>query len=191
MRDMFKGVTLSNSNYSALLTGWAALPGLQRNIRFHGGNSKYNSNAASARDKLINKYGWKFTDGQHTVLIAIIAIIILIVCLFIMFSKKPALIINKKGIRNNTSITGKSFIPWDDITGFKETDDSGIQKILLVMVNDPDKYIKKIGSSAGNMYRDYLETFGTPIVINTNNFKTENSYLINALNRDFKKYKNT
>jgi uncharacterized repeat protein (TIGR02543 family) len=63
MSDMFYGVTLSTSNYSAILIGWAALPALQHGVGFHGGGSKYNAGAEAARDTLVNDYGWTITDG--------------------------------------------------------------------------------------------------------------------------------
>jgi surface protein len=63
MEYMFNNVTLSTSNYSAILIGWAALPSLQHNVNFHGGDSKYNAGAAAARATLIGTYGWTITDG--------------------------------------------------------------------------------------------------------------------------------
>ena len=63
MNWMFYNVTLSTANYSAILTGWAVLPSLQSGVNFHGGNSKYNAAAISARDTLTGTYGWTITDG--------------------------------------------------------------------------------------------------------------------------------
>jgi hypothetical protein len=63
MASMFSGVTLSTANYSALLTGWAALPSLQSNVTFDGGGSRYNTGAQAARDTLENTWGWTITDG--------------------------------------------------------------------------------------------------------------------------------
>jgi uncharacterized repeat protein (TIGR02543 family) len=63
MSSMFNGVTLSTSNYSAILIGWAALPSVQIGVNFHGGYSTYNAGAAAARQELISTYGWTITDG--------------------------------------------------------------------------------------------------------------------------------
>ncbi|MBT8253109.1 MAG: BspA family leucine-rich repeat surface protein [Flavobacteriaceae bacterium] len=62
MALMFEGVQLSTPNYDATLTGWAALPTLPPNITFSGGLSTY-CNSESARNTLINTYGWTITDG--------------------------------------------------------------------------------------------------------------------------------
>ena len=63
MSNMFTDVTLSTANYDALLVGWDALT-LQSNVTFHGGNSKYQSQAAvNARANMISSNSWSFTDG--------------------------------------------------------------------------------------------------------------------------------
>lgn len=61
MANMFANVTLSTSNYDALLMSWNALT-LQSNVPFHGGNSKYCA-GASARANIIASDGWTITDG--------------------------------------------------------------------------------------------------------------------------------
>lgn len=61
MTDMFAGVTLSTSNYDALLSGWSSLT-LQNNVIFSGGGSQY-CHSMFARDSLTNTFGWTITDG--------------------------------------------------------------------------------------------------------------------------------
>jgi surface protein len=65
MFDMFKNVTLSISNYDSLLNKWSQLT-LHSNHVFDGGNSKYSSAGAAARQKLITQFGWTITDGGQT-----------------------------------------------------------------------------------------------------------------------------
>lgn len=64
MTNMFLGMALSTANYDATLIGWAS-QAVQSNVPFHGGNSKYTAGGAAetARDTLINTYGWTITDG--------------------------------------------------------------------------------------------------------------------------------
>ena len=62
MSNMFNGVTLSQANYDALLSGWSA-QSLQSNVRFHGGNSQYSPSSQAARDTLTEAFGWTVTDG--------------------------------------------------------------------------------------------------------------------------------
>jgi surface protein len=73
MQRMFQGVTLSTPNYDNLLINWALLT-VQPDNLFHGGNSKYSSNAISARDLLNNTRGWDIIDGgMRTITLEIIS----------------------------------------------------------------------------------------------------------------------
>jgi len=61
--NMFGGITLSSTNYDALLIGWDA-QNLNTNLSFNGGNSEYCSTAAeTARNNMITSDGWTITDG--------------------------------------------------------------------------------------------------------------------------------
>ena len=62
MDDMFLDAGLSVENYDNLLRGWNELPSLQNGVTFHAGNSMYCS-GASARQNLINAYGWAINDA--------------------------------------------------------------------------------------------------------------------------------
>jgi len=61
IQDMFEGVTLSTSNYDALLNGWSTLT-LPHNILFNSGNSQY-CNGEIARQNIINNFGWIISDA--------------------------------------------------------------------------------------------------------------------------------
>jgi surface protein len=65
MYHMFEDVTLSPQNYDDLLIGWSELT-LQNGVIFDAGNSKYTSNAATARQYIIDTYGWNIVDGGFT-----------------------------------------------------------------------------------------------------------------------------
>ncbi len=63
MSDMFKNETLSTANYDATLTAWSMLP-LQNGVTFNAGNSEYSPGTAeTARQKIIDDFGWTIIDG--------------------------------------------------------------------------------------------------------------------------------
>ena len=66
MEAMFRDSGLSTANYDALLIGWSTIISpetpLKSNIQFSGGYSTY-CNGQSARNILINTYGWSITDS--------------------------------------------------------------------------------------------------------------------------------
>jgi hypothetical protein len=62
MTDMFTGVNISTSLYDSILNSWAS-QSVQHGVTFSGGYSQYSCAGQSARDTLINTYGWIITDG--------------------------------------------------------------------------------------------------------------------------------
>jgi surface protein len=62
MWKMFTGVTLTTANYSNLLDGWGDRQ-LQKNVHFHGGNSKYSGLGRFARINIIEQFNWTIEDG--------------------------------------------------------------------------------------------------------------------------------
>jgi hypothetical protein len=65
MAYMFYGVTLSESNYDAMLAGWSRQSLRKKvNFQFDGGYSRCSSSARAARQKLIADYGWIISDAD-------------------------------------------------------------------------------------------------------------------------------
>ncbi|MHA1727739.1 MAG: BspA family leucine-rich repeat surface protein, partial [Promethearchaeota archaeon] len=62
MGSMFYGVILATEHYDSLLQGWAGLS-LQSGVSFSAGNSLYSSAAATARQYIIDTYGWTIDDN--------------------------------------------------------------------------------------------------------------------------------
>lgn len=61
--DAFANTAISVVNYDLMLNAWANLP-LKNNVIFDPGVvTKYSSAGASARQFIINTYGWQFQDG--------------------------------------------------------------------------------------------------------------------------------
>jgi len=63
MSRMFGYTTsFSTENYDNLLIGWASLTSLQPNVIFDAPSTSY-CNGETARDYIINTYGWTITDA--------------------------------------------------------------------------------------------------------------------------------
>ncbi len=62
MTEMFRDATLSTANYDKLLIGWSK-QNTRYEVFFGGGDSKYSSAAASAREVLRIDKLWEITDG--------------------------------------------------------------------------------------------------------------------------------
>lgn len=57
-----QSVTISTTNYDALLNGWAS-QNVPNSISFHAGSSKYSSNGLASRTHLTGTHLWTITDG--------------------------------------------------------------------------------------------------------------------------------
>jgi surface protein len=61
MTNMFKQTALTSDNYDSILIGWAS-QNLQQDVPLGAGSTMYCS-GATARNTLVNTYGWTITDG--------------------------------------------------------------------------------------------------------------------------------
>ena len=82
-----------------------------------------------------------------------------------LFDKKAGLIIDEKGITDNTNGTSIGLIEWDDISGV-DVVKIGSTKILLLQTSNPEKFIAKATNrfSKKTMQVNH-KLYGTPISI--------------------------
>ena len=62
MDNMLSGSNLSVENYDSTLQAWATLPGLQNNVALGANNLNF-CNSETARNTLINNFGWTINDA--------------------------------------------------------------------------------------------------------------------------------
>ena len=63
MNEMLENTSLSSDNYDSTLIGWAS-QNLQQDVPLGAGSTMYCS-GATARNTLVNTYGWTITDGGY------------------------------------------------------------------------------------------------------------------------------
>lgn len=112
-----------------------------------------------------------FTSKTVIQIVGAMAILFFGLCLIILlksfFTKKFNLIINEKGIIDNSSFVSVGMISWDDITSIKSINVLST-KFLIIHVKDPNKYLNNQGSMKRKMLQRTLSTYGTPISISSN-----------------------
>ena len=107
--------------------------------------------------------------------------------LFKMFDKKPGLILNSSGIVDNASGVAAGFIPWPEVLG------SGVyevqkQKMLVIGVRDPQKYIDRGGALRRALNRANYKMTGSPVAIPSVALKVDFSELVSLFNRYHRRY---
>jgi len=81
-----------------------------------------------------------------------------------LFDNKPGLIINEKGITDNTNSSSIGLIKWSDITKISQKKVVST-KFLLVEIRNPEEYIEKANRLKKLTLRQNLNTYGTPITL--------------------------
>ncbi|MDA6071095.1 hypothetical protein NJT12_15880 [Flavobacterium sp. AC] len=81
-----------------------------------------------------------------------------------MFDNKPGLIINEKGITDNSNSSSIGLIKWSDITEISLGRVMSTQ-FLLIKVSNPEDYIQKANQMKKLLLKQNLKTYGTPITI--------------------------
>jgi hypothetical protein len=99
-----------------------------------------------------------------------------------LFDRKPGLVLSSAGILDNSSGVSAGLIPWSEITGFSVLQVQK-QKILIVGVADPEKYIEIGGSLKRVLNRANLKMCGSPIAITSNSLKIGFDELLDSCNQ--------
>lgn len=87
------------------------------------------------------------------------------------FSNKPGLVINDKGIIDNSNATSVGLIEWSDITGMKTLKISS-SKIIVIETSKPEKYIKRSKNIVSkNAMKANHRMYGSPLSIISNSLK--------------------
>jgi hypothetical protein len=111
-----------------------------------------------------------------------------------LLDKKPGIILNDKGIYDNTSSFNFGLIPWGDISKISEkiiqTSIFLKQRFIVIGVTDPEKYItRETNFLKRKLLISNSKSQGSPIYIVTNGLVTNHKDLLKLVTEYFEKYK--
>ncbi|AEJ20915.1 STM3941 family protein [Gracilinema caldarium] len=104
-----------------------------------------------------------------------------------LFDKKPGLILNGKGLIDNSSVVSAGFIPWSEVTGFSIFEIQK-QKMLVVGIRNPEKYIEHSSPLKRIINKANYNLCGSPVVITSNTLKMKFDELTSLCNQYFMRY---
>lgn len=104
-----------------------------------------------------------------------------------MIKMKPALVINKAGLFNDSNGVSGFNILWTDINRFQISQIKRT-KFILIYVKNPNKYLKKVGQIKRFMMKLNGKMSGTPLSITTNNLSITAEELLKILKENKKRY---
>ena len=99
-----------------------------------------------------------------------------------LFDSSPGLIIDERGITDNSSAFPGGFIPWADIAGF-EARQIYNQRILYVLLNDHQKYIAKFNPIKRALLTANMKIAASPVVINVSSLQIGFDELFSLVNK--------
>lgn len=98
---------------------------------------------------------------------------------------KPGLIINSKGIVDNSSAVSAGLVLWKDITQITTTNVMN-QRFLMLIVRNPQEYIdRQNGMVKRKAAQMNYKTYGSPISISANTLNTNFEELYQLLQQKF------
>ncbi|MDQ0478270.1 STM3941 family protein [Chryseobacterium sp. MDT2-18] len=104
-----------------------------------------------------------------------------------LFTNQTGIIVNDRGIYDNTTLSSVGWINWEDITDIEiyKVPTGLLMKnsisMVLVKVKEPDKYMMPFSSFKRNILNLNYKNYGTPITINTNGLSYSSIELLNIL----------
>ena len=90
---------------------------------------------------------------------------------------RPGLAFGPDGFTDNASATAAGFVPWADVTGVGVMEFNR-QRMLVVGVRDPEKYIARGGALKRMLGRANTRMCGSPVVISAHALKTDFGTLV-------------
>lgn len=105
----------------------------------------------------------------------------------LLFDKRPGLVFNSHGFVNNTSVVRAGLIPWSEVVGVAVFEVQK-QKMLLVEVKDPRKYIAGGGALRRAFNKANYELAGSAIYISPGALAISFSDLLSLFERYHQKY---
>ncbi|MFN9715354.1 MAG: STM3941 family protein [Planctomycetota bacterium] len=104
-----------------------------------------------------------------------------------LFDSKPGLRLSAAGIEDNSSGMSVGLIPWEEIVGFRVFE-SQKTRILVVLIIDPEKWIKRQGPIRQSVFKMNLRLCGSPIGITSNSLKISFDELMSLVGSYYSKY---
>jgi hypothetical protein len=112
-----------------------------------------------------------------------------------LLDNKPGLIINEKGIHDNTSIFKFGWIPWSDIADIYEhsiqASIASKQYFITIGLKNPEEYIvREVSPIKRKLMQVNANSYGSPVHISTNGLKINHHELLELLRGALNKYRN-
>jgi hypothetical protein len=102
-----------------------------------------------------------------------------------LFDGRPGLVLDDRGLTDNSSLFAAGFVPWSEITGVSVRAVHGSnQKILYVLLADPERFIAKFGPLRRLAMRAGMK-MGSPVGITSGTLQVGFDEMVALVERHF------
>lgn len=131
-------------------------------------------------------------DSIRTIGIAAAGISLVLAIVFIrkLFTKKMGFTIDKSGITDISNASYTGLVEWNDITKV-EGKKVGPIKLIILHTDNPEKYINKAKKTSIRQMRKNLSFYGSPLLIVSSRLKIKYDDLVVLITNEFEKSKRT
>ena len=105
-----------------------------------------------------------------------------------LFDSSPGLILDERGITEQTSVFSAGFIPWSDISGI-EVRQIHNQRILYLLLKDPEKFIATCAPVKRAMLKASKNFAASPVAITSSTLQISFDELVDVIDMHLQKHR--
>ena len=102
-------------------------------------------------------------------------------CIALLFSSKPGLVLDKRGLTDHSSVASAGFLPWSDIAETRIWQYRN-QRSLYIILKNPEKYIAACGPIKRTLLRLLKSVIPGPVAISANSLSIGFDQLVTLVN---------
>lgn len=106
-----------------------------------------------------------------------------------LFDDQPGLVLNNRGLTENSNIFSVGFIPWSDIVDVEVHQISSSSRIIYILLSNPEKYVAACAPIKRVMLRLSEKIGPSPVAISSNALKISFNDLLSLLQSRIKEYR--
>mgnify|MGYP000961122853 CR=1 FL=1 len=128
-----------------------------------------------------------FFDGYLSIKLVLLLLIAIPVLVFVLWtaikkisSNKPGLVLDSRGVVDNTTLSELGILPWSNISHIDMVKYQ-YSYFIIIRLKNIDGILSGLKNNRLRLAKNNIQTFGTPIAINASNLKIDKFELLEIL----------
>jgi hypothetical protein len=104
-----------------------------------------------------------------------------VACIALLFSSKPGLVLDERGLTDHSSVVSAGFLPWSDIAETRIWQYRN-QRSLYIILKNPEKFVAACGPLRRTLLRLLKSVIPSPVAISANSLSISFDQLVTLVN---------